>query len=118
VGRLYEAIGRRVHEDHRQVDDQLLSEALEESGLPRQLLAAADDTGLDAAVRDSHRQGQDRVGVESGSPITAFDSGPAFFGPVVAPAPTGDAALHLWDAMVAIARVPELAELKRARQSL
>lgn len=118
VGRLYTAIGRRVHDDKRQVDDELLTEALQESGLPHQLLAAADDTALDAAVRDSHRKGQDSVGAESGSPITAFGGGPAFFGPVVSPAPTGAEALDLWDAMVAIGRVPALSELKRARQRL
>jgi 2-hydroxychromene-2-carboxylate isomerase len=118
VGRLYEAIGRRVHVDGRRVDDQLLVEALEEAGLPRQLLDAADDPGVDALVRESHQRGQDEVGTESGSPITSFGGGPAFFGPVVAPAPTGGAALDLWDAMVAIGRVPELSELKRARQPL
>jgi hypothetical protein len=69
-------------------------------------------------VRESHRQGQEGVGAESGSPITSFGGGPAFFGPVVSPAPTGTEALELWDAMVAIGRVSGLSELKRARQSL
>ena len=118
VDQLYAAIGRRAHDDKRPVDDQLLTEALQESGLPQQLLAAADDPAMDAAVRDSHRQGQDLVGTGSGSPITSFGGGPAFFGPVVAPAPTGAAALDLWDAMVAIGRVPGLSELKRSRQPL
>jgi len=118
VGRLYAAIGRRVHDDKRQVDDQLLTEALQDSGLPQQLLTAADDTALDAAVRDSHREGQENVGIECGSPITAFGGGPAFFGPVVSPAPTGTEALDLWDAMVAVSRVPAMSELKRARRSL
>jgi 2-hydroxychromene-2-carboxylate isomerase len=118
VGRLYEAIGRRVHDDKRQVDDELLTESLQDSGLPQQLLAAADDGAFDAAVRDSHRQGQDSVGTASGSPITAFGGGPSFFGPVVSPTPTGTEALDLWDAMVALSRVPALSELKRARQPL
>jgi 2-hydroxychromene-2-carboxylate isomerase len=118
VGRLYEAIGRRVHEDKRQVDDQLLTEALQDSGLPQQLLAAADDAGLDAAVRDSHERGQRSVGTPSGSPITSFAGAPGFFGPVVSPVPTGAEAVDLWDAMVAIARVPGLSEIKRARQQL
>jgi 2-hydroxychromene-2-carboxylate isomerase len=118
VGQLYAAIGRRVHDEKRQVDDQLLTEALQEAGLPQQLLAAADDPAMDAAVRDSHRQGQDLVGTGSGSPITSFGGGPAFFGPVVSPAPTGAAALDLWDAMVAASRVPGLSEIKRSRQPL
>jgi 2-hydroxychromene-2-carboxylate isomerase len=118
VGRLYDAIGRRVHTGNRQVDDQLLTEALQDSGLPEQLLAAADDSRWDEAVRDSHGQGQERVGIESGSPITCFAGGPAFFGPVVSPAPSGAEALDLWDAMAAIGRVPSLSELKRRRAPL
>ncbi len=118
IGALYEAIGRKVHIDKQPVDDALLSEALEQAGLPASLLAAADDAAQDEAVRHSHQHGQDRVGVETGSPITAYDDGPAFFGPVVTPAPTGAAALDLWDALVLIAGVKELSELRRARQPL
>ena len=41
-----------------------------------------EDEALDAAVRASHDEAQRRVGTESGSPVTAYDAGPAFFGPV------------------------------------
>jgi hypothetical protein len=56
--------------------------------------------------------------MDSGSPITAVGDGPAFFGPVVAPVPTGQAADDLWLALTALSRVPQLSELKRGRGSL
>jgi 2-hydroxychromene-2-carboxylate isomerase len=118
VGPLYEALGQRVHRERRAVDDALLTEALHAAGLPVSLLAAADDTAHDAAVRASHLRGQELAGMESGSPITAYDGGPAFFGPVVSPVPSGDAGLDLWDALALLSRVPQLSELKRARRPL
>jgi hypothetical protein len=87
VGRLYTAIGRRVHDDKRQVDDQLLTEALQDSGLPQQLLAAADDTALDAAVRDSHRQGRRAWGPRAEAPSPPSAAARRSSGPVVSPAP-------------------------------
>lgn len=81
------------------------------------MIAAADDPAQDEPIRESHREGQ-RVGAETGSPITAYDDGPAFVGPVVSPAPTGTAALDHWYALTVIARVPQFSELKRSRQPL
>jgi hypothetical protein len=52
------------------------------------VLAAADDrygqeaATLDKAVHASHDQAQARVGVETGSPVTALDDGPERNGPV------------------------------------
>jgi hypothetical protein len=118
VGALYEALGELVHEQARAVDDEVLRRALAAAGLPEDLLAAADDPAHDDAVRASHARGQARVGTESGSPITALGDGPAYFGPVVAPVPTGPAVTDLWDALVAASKVPQLSELKRARGAL
>jgi hypothetical protein len=118
VGALYRALGERIHEQRRPADDELLAEALAEAGLPATLLDAADDQSYDSAVRDSHARGQDRVGMDSGSPISALGEGPGYFGPVVAPVPAGPAAARLWDAFVALSQVPELSELKRGRAAL
>ena len=118
VGALYDTLGQQVHEQGRAVDDDVLSSALRAAGMPADLLAAADDPGFDEAVRASHARAQERVGMDSGSPITALGDGPAYFGPVVAPAPTGSAGTDLWDALVAISRVPQLSELKRGRGRL
>ena len=115
VGALYLALGELVHEQGRPAEDDVFAEALATAGLPASLLTAADDAALDAVVRASHDQSQQRVGMDSGSPVTALDDGPAYFGPVVAPVPGPEASAHLWDALVAVSRVPELSELKRGR---
>jgi hypothetical protein len=100
------------------MDEDLLSDAVAAAGLPEHLVGAADEDRYDLVVRESHAQGQARVGMDSGSPITAVGDGPAFFGPVVAPVPTGQAADDLWAALIAIGRVPQLSELKRGRGAL
>ena len=41
--------------------------------------------------------------------------GAAMFGPVVTPAPKGQAALDLWDGLVLVTRTPGFYELKRSR---
>ena len=41
--------------------------------------------------------------------------GVAFFGPVVTPAPKGEAAAKLWDGVVLVAGTPGFYELKRTR---
>ena len=118
VGALYAALGTRVHEQGRTVDDALLAESLAEAGLPSDLLAAADDTSFDEDVRTSHAQAQEAVGTESGSPVLALGEGPACFGPVVAPVPTGQAATDLWQALELLSRVSQFSELKRGRAPL
>jgi hypothetical protein len=76
------------------------------------------DETRDASVRASHDEAQRRVGTETGSPVTAYDGGPAFFGPVVVPAPTGEDAATLLTAMTSLSKVPAFSELKRSRNSL
>jgi hypothetical protein len=117
VGRLYTEIGTRVHNEGRDIDDALLTEAIDAADLPFDLLLSADDPELDEVLRDSHAAGQERVGQESGSPILAIGDGPGFFGPVVVPIPEGESAEKLFDAVRLLSAVPEFSELKRARQS-
>src|SRR5437762_2407587 len=69
----------------------------------------------DPAVRASHDEGQARVGTESGSPVTAIDDHPGFFGPVVVPVPEPDTADRLFEALRLLSGVPQFSELKRAR---
>jgi hypothetical protein len=40
--------------------------------------------------------------------------GPSFFGPVINQAPKGQAAVELWDAVVALGSNPHFSELKRS----
>ena len=62
--------------------------------------------GIDGVITDVFLQ--PGAVVEDGSPI-------AFFGPVVSPAPKGDAAGRLWDGVLAVAGTPGFFELKRSR---
>lgn len=118
VGRLYDALGVRLFELDRAPGDDVLVEAVADAGLPAAVAKAADDAARDDAVRASHEEGQQRVGDDAGSPVTAYDGGRAFFGPVVVPAPKGDEAVTLLGAMTALSRVPAFSELKRARAAL
>ena len=117
LDRLYTEFGTRLHYEQADLDDALMAAALEAAGLPAELAKAADDEGLDEAIRASHEEGQARVGQESGSPILAVGDGPGFFGPVVVPPPEGEAAEKLYDAVRLLSAVPEFSEIKRARTS-
>ncbi len=117
VARLYTELGARIHHD----GDRLLTglgEAIAAAGLPSSIAAAANDESWDAVVDASTRDGTDLVGVDVGIPIVAVAPGSGratFFGPVLSPAPTGAAALRLWDAFVALGEFDGLYEIKRSR---
>jgi len=113
---LYSAIGRRYHIDGNKDLSVILGEALAEAGLPAELVNAANDTSLDTALRASHHQGMDPVGMDVGTPVIHIN-GEAIFGPVITPAPKGEAAGTLLDGVIAVMSVPGFYELKRTRTS-
>ena len=116
---LYTALGSRMHPGGRQDVDAIIAESLAEVGLPAELAAAGESTAHDDALRVSHRRGIDLVGEDVGTPVIAVpgpdDAPVAFFGPVVTPAPTGEAAGRLWDGVLLVAGTPGFFELKRTR---
>jgi 2-hydroxychromene-2-carboxylate isomerase len=118
LGRLYTEVGVRVYEQGAELGADVVREALDAAGLPAQLADAGDDDAQQAAVEASHAEGQQRVGAEAGSPITAFPGRPGFFGPIVVPAPTGVDALRLFDGLAMLSAVPGFSELKGARGEL
>lgn len=115
VKALYDAMGERIH--HRGESDYaaVVREALAEVGLPAELAEVADGDSVDTELRASHARAIDLVGDEVGTPVVAVN-GVAFFGPVVSPAPTGEAAGRLWDGCVLVAGTDGFFELKRTRR--
>jgi hypothetical protein len=111
---LYTALGTRIHVEGRGISRDVIVEALAEVGLPVELADAADQEQWDDQVRASHHDGMDRVGMDVGTPVISVD-GVSFFGPVVTPAPKGEAAGRLWDGVVLVAATPGFYELKRSR---
>jgi hypothetical protein len=121
---LYDAMGTRIHlggekdgaEDSEGADRYLkvIGPALEECGLPAELARFAETQEVDADLRASHQRGIDLVGQDVGTPVICVE-GVAFFGPVVTPAPKGEAAGRLWDGCVLVAGTPGFFELKRTR---
>ncbi|HVK26686.1 MAG TPA: DsbA family protein [Actinokineospora sp.] len=119
VDRLYSAIGERVHGPaDRYLTHDVIVEALAEAELPAELIDATEDESLDVVVRESHEAGQARVGTETGSPVTAIDDGPGFFGPVVSSVPGPEDADRLLDGLRLLSPVRVFSEMKRARDPL
>ena len=112
---LYTALGNRFHLEKAPKDRATVESALQEVGLPTSLADAMDSTEYDEELRKSHHDGMDRVGMDVGTPVISVN-GVSFFGPVVTPAPKGEAAGKLWDGVVLVAGTPGFYELKRTRE--
>ena len=115
---LYTALGTRIHVQQRgrQEGEQeaIVTEALEECGLPQSLAEAADSNDYDEALLASHLAGMEPVGNEVGTPVIHYN-GLAIFGPVVTPAPKAEAAGRLWDGVLLCTGTEGFYELKRTR---
>ena len=111
----YSAFGDRYHV-RAQRDDflKVAREALNDVDLDSSLIDAATSDEFDAELRASHFAGMDPVGFDVGTPVIHVGD-VAFFGPVVTPAPKGEAAGRLFDGVLAVASTPGFYELKRTR---
>lgn len=114
LGPLYTAFGTRFHPQKLPKDRETITAAVAEAGLPAVLVEAMDDSSYDEAVRKSHEEGMALVGLDVGTPIIRVDDA-SFFGPVVTPAPRGEAAGKLWDGVLLVAQTPGFYEIKRTR---
>ncbi|QER90485.1 DsbA family protein [Streptomyces tendae] len=121
LGPLYTALGTRIHNEGMGLTTEAIIGALNEVGLPADLIDYADQENFEfeAELRASHGEGIEKVGQEVGTPVIAVSGLDgeqiAFFGPVVTPAPKGEEAAKLWDGTLLVASVPGFYELKRTR---
>lgn len=114
LGSLYTALGTRIHVRQEPVTRETVEAALTDAGLPVALADAMESTDYDEALKKSHHAGMDQVGLDVGTPVISI-GGVAFFGPVVTPAPRGEAAGRLWDGVILVAGTDGFYELKRTR---
>lgn len=111
---LYTAVGNRIHLGSTKASPELLAAALAEVGVDAGHIDAWESTENDDALAKSHHQAMELVGYDVGTPVIRV-GGEAFFGPVVTPAPRGEAAGRLWDGFVLLAGTPGFFEIKRSR---
>ena len=114
VKALYDAMGTRIHPGGQSDFALVIEQSLAEVGLPADLARFADSDEYDVQLRASHTEGITKVGQDVGTPVIAIND-LAFFGPVITPAPKGEAAARLWDGCLLVAGVPGFYELKRSR---
>lgn len=111
---LYDALGERIHHTKIRDIDTIITEAYRAAGVSDAVFDTIDSVDVADALAASHADGIGRVGEDVGTPVISVN-GRAFFGPVISPAPTGQAALDLWDGIVLASRFEGFFELKRSR---
>jgi hypothetical protein len=126
VGPFYQALGEDTFEResvpggtaaavHRGTEN-LAAAALARAGLPADCAAALDDPSWDRVVQAETDEALALTGKDVGTPILHFEppTGTALFGPVISRLPDDGEAVELWEHVVALARFPGFAELKRS----
>ena len=117
AGAFYAHLGTALHVEKLPPRRELLEAALVAAGA-EDAAAAADDPALDDAVRLAHQHAFKLAGPDVGSPILVLEPEEyAAHGPIVSPAPHGEEAAQLFDAIVTLMRSDRFHELKRGRTS-
>jgi hypothetical protein len=117
VDSLYTEWGSRFFIEPKRRDGSLLSECLAARGLDANYLGAADDEKWDAPIVESMEVAYAFGGPKTQTPTIVVSGNPpyGFKGPVMAPAPTGEAAVRFWDAIQVVCREPGFFEITRPR---
>jgi hypothetical protein len=117
VDGLYTEWGRRFFVADRPRDDVLLSDCLAASRLDPDLVQAADDEKWDTPIVEAMEVAYALGGPKTQTPTIVVGANPphGFKGPVMAPAPTGEAAVRLWDAIQVISEERGFFEITRPR---
>ncbi len=117
VDALYTEWGHRFFVGGPPAGDSLLSECLMACGLESNLIDAADEEKWDAPILEAMEVAYAFGGPKTQTPtiVVGTASPHGFKGPVMAPAPTGEAAARLWDAIQVISEEPGFFEITRPR---
>jgi hypothetical protein len=119
VDRLYTEWGTRYFAPERPEAEALLVDCVASAGLPS-ALTAADDAKWDAPIREAMEVAYAFGGPKTQTPTIVVRADPphGFKGPVMAPAPTGPAAVRLWDAIQVLSEHEGFFEFTRPRANL
>lgn len=117
---LYSEFGIRHHIMEQTFDDDMILAVLAEKDLPAELLQAADDESIDAALQLEIDSATEAAGNDIGVPTIIFrdkdGSRIGYFGPVLNELPASiDESLAIWDGLAMIATTSSFYELKRNR---
>ncbi|MFV0459337.1 MAG: hypothetical protein ACK5MT_11285 [Actinomycetales bacterium] len=93
-----------------------MEQILTAAGLPVSYAEALDDLARDEVIQAETDEALRLTGKDVGTPIIQLDppQGPSLFGPVISRLPEPAEAVELWEHVVALARFPGFAELKRS----
>jgi hypothetical protein len=117
VDALFDAWGPRFFVRGAARDDSVLVDCLAACDADPDLIEAADDERWDAPITESMEVAYAFGGPKTQTPTIVVRAHPphGFKGPVMVPAPTGAAALRLWDAIQVLSEETGFFELTRPR---
>jgi 2-hydroxychromene-2-carboxylate isomerase len=117
IDAMYTEWGRPYFVERATGDDALLKATVEACGLESDLLQAADEEKWDEPIVESMEIAYAFGGPKTQTPtiVVRDEQVHGFKGPVMAPAPTGEAAVRMWDAIQVLSREPGFFEITRPR---
>lgn len=114
VRAFYTAVGTRFHPGGEPRDLETVKAALADCGFDTGIADRAAGGEWDDELRASHAEAMSQVGEDVGTPVITIN-GMSLFGPVISPAPKGEAAGDLFDGFAKVTAYPGFFELKRSR---